>query len=201
MFIPTLFRGLPESETSAAYVLTRNIMSLNRQVEKFAAALALRRSCEGQTDQFPITLQWIFIAARDATMTIYHFAKTLEAIRGGCKNAPILQGRVDHERLKLAKKIFDARFPDFEALRHSVAHSAEKTRSAESFAMNTFSGSLETPPILMKNSNLYISEGLLGDKFTTTHEGEILSYDFNEVTLEALQKIETMVSVAFSPKD
>jgi hypothetical protein len=74
----------------------------------------------------PIRLSgWQMIASRDTGLSLYHLLHTVRAIGDGARKCPELFARLDREALHRMRKTFHRHFPDTEALRHAISHSAE----------------------------------------------------------------------------
>jgi hypothetical protein len=84
--------------------------------------------------------RWSGMAGPDAAITVFHFGKTLAAIRSGLSGLPSVKGKVNHSKLRAAAKRFRQEFPDFEQIRHAVGHRAELTVSANFIRTHSFEG-------------------------------------------------------------
>lgn len=126
---------------------------------------------------------WMLIAARDATMSLYHFAKAMEEIRACFRHLLKFRALIKHDVIRLSVKLFSARFPNYLQMRHSVAHSAESA-SLEERIKNAVSG-------------LSLRENLMGRKFTSSIEGRYLSTEMSQNTLGRIEDIEKRFYSAF----
>jgi hypothetical protein len=148
---------LPPEEQRGALVLLFNLIQISSLVDDFAAAVALLDYVEkagadveavspGNCKPIEIVRVvhalklWNGMAGRDAAMTIFHFGKTLAAIRTCLNGLSSIKGDVEHTRLRAAAKRFRQDFPNFEKLRHVVGHRAETTASATSLKEHSASG-------------------------------------------------------------
>ena len=190
----------PDREAEAIGHLSLALSSLNSYVINFEAALALFdfcgaiRAASGVPPQGPLSdrimlMSWRFLAARDGAMTIFHFGKTLQAIRRfGFSNCPTFKAKLDHAQLRIGEKLFRQWFPDFEKVRHSVAHSAELSRDSKSHMRNSVRGVL-------------IRDVLNERNFQNSYAGRVLSYDIDTTTLLHLKSVRNRVYAAFWPFD
>ena len=118
---------LPPDEHRGALVLIFNLVQISRLVDDFAAAVALLDYVEklavdvvSPCASKPIEIArvvhalklWNDMAGRDAAMTVFHFGKTLAAIRRGLNDLSTLKGDVEHARLRAAAKRFRQDFPE-----------------------------------------------------------------------------------------
>lgn len=150
-------------------------------------------------DQSRLFLAWKFIAARDGALSIYNFAKIMEAIRSSMNEVPTIRAIVDHAAIRLAVKKFESKLPDFEGVRHSVAHSAEFVNSQEAIQRNAFSGTLTAGPVQGIFKSLTIHNSLVNSKFTTSLEGRLISYDVSQATLDVLNSAKRDFYAVFAP--
>jgi hypothetical protein len=122
--------------------------------------------------------RWALLAGRDSAMTIYHFAKVLEAIRQfAFLDCPTFKSRIDHHHLRAAQKMSDRWFPDALSLRHAVAHSVELDKDLKSKARNA-------------RGILTIRNAYVGARFVNTHEGKVCSYEMSAQTLSRLKQVQ-----------
>jgi hypothetical protein len=148
---------LPSEEHREALVLVFNLIQLSRLVDDFAAAVALLDYVEksgadvevvSPGSSKPIEIArvvhalklWNDMAGRDASMTVFHFGKTLAAIRSGLSGLSSIKGDVEHARLRATAKRFRQDFPNFEKTRHGAGHRAELTASVSSLSEHSASG-------------------------------------------------------------
>ena len=190
-----------DDERDKAWHIEGHLSQLSRYSEDFFHAVALfdlaganaQRVMSAQPASrvlFDRFIQWQFIAARDGAMTIFHFAKSLDALKAAVSDCPPVGGHIDHDAFRAARRAFREGFRDFEPVRHAVAHSGELSKNSKSRAKNAFSGSHSGPGIEIKNSTgVMISNQLAGRTFTNTYEGKIVSYDLsweNWATLDGI---------------
>jgi hypothetical protein len=64
-------------------------------------------------------------------MTVFHFGKSLLAIRTSMKKSPTIQAEVDHNALREAAKLLERDFPNYDLARHAAGHRAEAMASLE----------------------------------------------------------------------
>jgi len=168
-------------EQEEILIAENHLDRLVKYAEDFSAALSLFNFC----NQFHhrLTGEWLFVAARDGAMTIYHIGKTMELTRAAIKRAPSLAAMVLEEPLSEAGKKYRTSFPTFEKMRHAVSHSSELFRDRDSHAKNSFSGSYNDGYIAIENSHrVVVANSLLGRKYTNTIDGKIISYEISEPT-------------------
>ena len=122
-------------------------------------------------------------------MTIYHFAKTLEAIRkSGFIDCPTFKASIDHQHLRTADKLFGQWFPDFLRIRHAVAHAAELDKDLKSRARNAV-------------GILTLRNTFSGSKFYNSFDGRACSYEMLPKTLSNLKRVREVASKSFSRID
>lgn len=202
--------GLPPDEQTEAWLVSSCLAGLDQHVSNFRAALTLFDFClansrvlhETMAEDEPSAIgaidNWPLVAARDATITIYHFGTSLQAIRAALSACPTLGEWVDASVLREVSRQFRGRFPEFVALRHGVSHAAELTKDRPNFQRNAFSGDYSGPGIkITKAQNLMLQNCLLGRQFTTTFKGKIVSFDLSQDNLVFLEKTKAAYYDAF----
>jgi hypothetical protein len=85
------------------------------------------------SDVRDIARPWVFVAGRDGAMSIYHFAKSMEGMMAFLGQCPTVLDKVDRTKLRSARKMLRELFPDFEAVRHAVAHAGELMKDPDTF--------------------------------------------------------------------
>ncbi|MBR0869031.1 hypothetical protein JQ633_01575 [Bradyrhizobium tropiciagri] len=149
----------------------------------YAVASITHTPSDGQTR--------LFIAARDGAVTIYNFARTVEGLKGtpfvGC---PTVSAHVDHDQLRVSRKLLRDGFPDFAPIRHAVSHAAElreegTKHQAEAVIGDVFPVLQATPWGNMRTKMTL--RGVLQDrKFISTFDGRFRTYDVTADTLTRL---------------
>lgn len=180
--------NFPEEEIEFVRILVQGLSDLDRYQADFESALVLFQNAERIATSNPeharIIIKWASVAARDGGMTVYHFGKAIEGIRGSFGKMPKVRGTVDHKQLKAAFQSFKKRFPLYENMRHAIAHSAELMHENKKHKAD---GSFDNGFIHIGDAKDTLIVGIFGDKYTTTFEGEIISYEINSDSLKALQ--------------
>ena len=131
---------------------------------------------------------WMMIASRETVMGIYHFAKAKEAFKVSLKAIENIE--VDWKEIRSATKKFNRYFPDFENMRHAVAHSAELTKDRQQYDKNSFSGDYDNGLISATGvEGLVLSGGLMNRSYTMTFQGKIITLEITKTTLQNLYEI------------
>jgi hypothetical protein len=158
-------------------------------------------------DPAGITLRgWTVMAARDGALTIYHFGKTIDALRQSFNSCPYIKGLVDHQVLREASKSFRREFPDSEAIRHVVGHvidfcATPLQREHHSAQGPTPSGS---DPALSNERQQF--HGMLDLRtYIVSYAGCLYSYEICEKTARQLNAVKLKIysslqSVAVGPE-
>jgi hypothetical protein len=76
------------------------------------------------------------IAARDGALNLFHFGKSLDAIRVLAPHCPVSVFSINTERLSTAVDAFDAQFPNVDNIRHAIAHAGELSDSPSKLRSN-----------------------------------------------------------------
>lgn len=155
-------------------------------------------------DSMKLLSDWVTIAARDGTLTIYHFGKTLKAIN--FKHAPTIALHVDHKLLRAARSTFDQRFPENIEARNAVGHAADRHATADKSGETTYKGGLDSPDLhVAPGAGVVITNALIGSSMTATHidphtrQTSVVSADISADTLADLVMIQEQAFAAFRP--
>ena len=196
--------SLPESERPAANLLQNSLYNLESYVEDLHSArvlfdFAVRKlppfSEPSRSSDHEAVRHWPFIACRDGAITLFNFAKSLDAIRGARRNVPSLP-TFDSNKLKAAWKEFRTHFPSFEAIRHGVAHAAELMKDVPSYNRNVSSKSSAQDSVFFP-SGILVQNAIVGRRFSLTIDGELVSYELSEASVFNLARVRTTVFDAF----
>jgi hypothetical protein len=153
--IPHLPYGiLPEADKEGAWILQRNLEGLSDFKNRVIAALQLSSYCERELAPIFSAMRqamrdldstgfedavrtarplqgWEAMAVRDAAMSIFHFGRCFEAIRSQPKiNCQSIFAALEADKIKEARKLFEAAFPHWIRFRDAVAHEAERSTTA-----------------------------------------------------------------------
>ena len=198
-------RVVPETEREAFLALVVSVNGLASYIRMFRSAVELFEYAEVLQEPGISKHQcgnWQLVAARDGAMSMFHFQRILEQSGISLKNCPTVRALLDHEKLRSARRRFNAVFPDVARVRHAVAHSAEMGETAANFQRNSFSGSADLQAVLIEEAkHIRINNCLMGRRFTTTHDGEIIEYELGYTTLGMLCSIATEFYDGFSAID
>ena len=196
--------GFEKKEREATSSLVRSLGDLDNYVRDFHAALTLFDFAEPQwlnAEQDHVK-QWSFIACRDGAMTIYHFGQTFQHIRAALGSCPTINSLVDSQHLRLTNKKFESQFPDFEGLRHAIAHASDLWKNVSSFARNAFTGKLTGPLVVAaKGGRIAMRNNLINRQFSTTFETRLVSYEISAETLNRLISLKNEFYSAFRPAE
>jgi hypothetical protein len=194
--------GIPEGDRAEIWLLNGALTGMDRFVRQFLTDVRLFDYCavqsmvlEGQSAAFR---DWLFVAARDGVMAIWHFRNEMKSANDiankSCHTAPML----DRAKLKAAHTKFDEYFPDFVGSRHAVAHAGELGRSTASFDRNSFTGSYDSGRVKIDDArNVMMSENLQGRTLMSTMDGKVVRCDITGETFERLVEVTQLFYSAF----
>jgi hypothetical protein len=136
------------------------------------------------------------MAARDGAMTVYHFSGVIDAIKKSQKNTPTLRALVDGKRIRAAGRQFKVHFPQFEQIRHAIAHDAEFAATPE---LKRKHRSPEDK-ITLEGHELTIGDSFDAEtvKFCTSIDGHRVSYELSRASLNNLIAVQREVYGAFN---
>ncbi|TIP06462.1 MAG: hypothetical protein E5X72_01725 [Mesorhizobium sp.] len=194
---------LPEGEEEAGMLMLFALVRLNGYLCDLQAAIGLIDHVEAvrlqvtgsQMDQVRkngsqhMLSLWMDMAGRDAAMTLFHYDKTLSAIRSEMRHVPFICSKTDHPRLRAAAKAFREGFPTAEKARHGVGHRAETLAGIASVKVHAIDG-----------KKLHFG-GMDGRTYTVTFEGADRKLSLVEATWRSLANITREVYAAFPQLD
>lgn len=135
---------------------------------------------------------WMLIAARDGALAIYHFGKTLEAIKKSLPGFPTLNSEVDHNLIRKANADYRKRFPRYEAIRHVVAHSAEFSATQAKRELHANKGPLVARAV-GATKGIRFSDSLIQRTYIVNFEGDAHSYEITHASADCLFLSKLMV--------
>jgi hypothetical protein len=143
--------------------------------------------------------EWRFIAARDGAMALYHFGKSIEALKRNLHECPTLERIVQRDDLRAATNLHRKHFPRFEAIRHAVGHEGQLTEDPAAFEENSFTGAYSLPGLTISEGapNTVLNGALSGRTYAVTIDRKILSYDVSSETLNNLNEVKEGFYIAF----
>jgi hypothetical protein len=193
--VPTVpLDSVPLAERGAVEHLNDALRDLAHFVEQFASALDLYDYSRSLTFGARGAHSWMFIAGRDGAMAIYHFGMAMKGIRTSLgKQCPTLLDLADRTKLRSAKKSLKDMVPNFEDVRHAVAHAGEVMNDRDTSDRH----SISIPERLVKKliyRNCFDSNG----KFRNTYNGKLQEYELSSQTLAELNRILQEFYSAFS---
>jgi len=191
---------LPTEEHSGFLHLFDHIMRLAQLALQFEAAVALfdfsqddrlpsRRDEESDEVYFTrrhdmqIKRAWIFIAARDAAITLDQFFKSLKGIGNYRTKCPTFYQRLDLGKIREVRRDFTKVFPHIEKIRNRVAHEVEN---------------LADPAKMEKHADgkLYMINSMIGRQFVNTIDRERVGYELSDAaTNEIKETVAAIVSL------
>jgi hypothetical protein len=151
LFDPPFFNvaGMPEQERVSTWHLWDLLDDLNAFSADFEAGVRLLEHCrslhftalENDSTDERLKFRWLFIPARDAALSLYHFGWVLTtSIPQALGRCPTVRGKLDPDAVKAIRREFQDRFPDYHSLRHAIGHAAELTQSRDSINKNAAKG-------------------------------------------------------------
>jgi hypothetical protein len=197
---------MPNSERELAWHIECKVNDLDSYATQFGFAVALFdeveprrveqvriRPTRGTIEQHMKTIQtlqgWLFMAARDATMIVYHVRSTLHSVKSNVEKCPCVLQRTSIPALDHAITRLDSDFPAIVELRHAVAHDADTTFSLETRAKHSINTESFTGLILGGN--------LEGRNFIYGREGKIVSMPITKTETTKLRTVADLACVAF----
>lgn len=200
--------GLSRLEADYAKAIEFSLMILDDQVRKFEAGLDLFDFCfgreaaiksklpgksaaerEGLEAHLRQTQSWYSVAARDAGMTLFHFAKALEGSKACARKSPTINGQLDWDQLRQATRKFQITFPKYEALRHAIAHAGEMASPPKELESNMIKGSVDRLGIKADDKASLLISAFDRREYVTTIDGVLVGYELSLASLVALKEV------------
>lgn len=198
---------LSDQERDGAMEVENGYRGLTSLIDDFEACISLletardgenRRRAE-RVDPFnresKILGRWPFIAAREGAMIIMHFSHTLSGITAGLNQCKPLKDAIDFPQYRRVRKSLPREFPDFEAIRNAAAHHAEADVEKDG-AEGPFLGFGFDIGNVKK---FLIVNSLMGRRYVSTHNGQVVSYELSQASLKKLVRIRNEVCDILAP--
>jgi hypothetical protein len=199
----------PSEELDELGLLNNALDGMERYVQQFAEALHLfdycliQRSVISASGSGPFSA-WMRLAASDGVMSIWHFRKEMDIANSVANKSPYVSQQLERSHLGDAHKTFNSRFPEFEAIRHAVAHAGELSRNVARHEQIVFSGTYPGTGIRIENvENAMIQDSLQDRLYTCTFEGKIVHCEISGQTIQNLSDVKTSFFAGFTsePKE
>ncbi len=123
---------------------------------------------------------WVVIAARDGAMSLFHFRQILDQLDGD--RFRDINKLVNTTTKRLAKRSFDAAFPNFREVRHAVGHSGERHNENHATTINWGNGQVS----FTGGGHTYLVDVISQRQYSNTWQGKVVSY---EISLRSLRKL------------
>jgi hypothetical protein len=212
---------IPANEQTGLSHVVDLLASLGRYERRFSLAVTLFDLCHDENSNMARQVEtgslsftmldsktntlsgWMTMAAREGAMSIYHFGQAATAIVN-MKECPALRAKVDHESIRLARKLFDATFPDNIDMRNAIAHVAEASGTTKERLINSIKGPVKyvfgrATVELTDSGGFYRFEDNLYDRtYCVTYDGRMLRYEVSAANAAKLSKIRQQIYSAFS---
>lgn len=207
------FSDVPDGDQEAWSSVANNLRNLGSNTLKFWAALHLFANSQhhqaviveqgggwgkfdsASHDAYQLWSAWQFMAGRDGAMTIYHFGVALEATRQSLGLCSTMSAKIDHQRFRAAAKEFRTFFPTYEKMRHAVAHISDQSKSPNKRQEHEVRGDKSVPGLVSVsgNSTMTLTEGFNNQTFAMSWEGEFLTYDLAQASLDKLDEVRATI--------
>jgi hypothetical protein len=193
----------PKEESDDLWLLNHALNEIQQQTENFLAAVHLFDYCHMQISVLPgrtsdAFSSWLFVAARDAVMSVWHFRQQIAAANTLANRSAYVEPSLDKSSLKESHSKFDQYFPDFAAIRHAVAHAGELARNKDIYEQNAFSGTYTGPAIRAEGSGLMIQGNLQNRIYTCTFQGKVVHCDISGTSIVRLREVASLFYRAFT---
>jgi len=212
---------LPPEEHDLAKHIGFLLASLTRYEKTLWSAVALFDSShaensrlalevsEGKLDWHTLNLatntlgEWQMMSAREGALAIYHFGKTIEAIRQTLRSTPVLDAKLNQNELRQGAQLFRHYFPRFEAIRHVVSHAADFSATPRHKEEHGFR---ERKQLNFGAVGIAVAKGgqfsdnLYDRNYCVTFKGKLHTYEISVATAQKVVEAKSHLYLAFSPR-
>jgi hypothetical protein len=217
--LPWLARMVPGPEQSDARALLSAADALNRFVSNFNMAVRLfdMAAAEAQRlmvnppymssrfrslhqDRLKTYNAWMHIAARDGAIQIYHLGAVMKSFKGSLCSSPTLTTLLDIPKTRMAIRLLESYFPNYELIRNAVAHSFyEVAPNAKCRQLHMVDHPIEISGFLSsKGKGIAIADTIHGRKYIVTFEKKVASYEISDASYVKLKSVLTHFLDAFA---
>jgi hypothetical protein len=189
-----------EDEKSIVECITFNRNNLSTFVGNFYYSVALFELLErGGNPSAGVSggvfINYRMIAARDGALNIFHFGKTLEAIKLCVPRCPPSALIVNTENVDCAIQQFKECFPNIDYIRHAIAHAGELNNAPTKLKASTTRKSRQAHGISVGPGGIF-SHGLFEKSYHVSRSGKIFTVTIDQATLDKLVAIGKLVTNA-----
>ncbi len=194
---------------------------LTMYVRRFEAALELFTYAEFRANQllkemeeagtaknanqatFYIVEEWRNIAVRDSAFSVFHFGKLLKSIN--FQKCPSLKALVPYRDLTTTRRLFEAKFPHWDAIRHAVGHSGDAFANPDELLKNCHFGPYQDHGLTSLGGPLMVPGYLQGNKLVWTRwnpaieKGEVVWAECSPKAFNDLLHIRNLVLQTLLP--
>jgi hypothetical protein len=194
--------SISEDEQSIVDCIVFNRNNLSTFVENFYHAAALFELLErgGNPNAGVLGGEFFYyriIAARDGALNVYHFGKTLDAIKSFAPRCPAAAFTVSMIDLDNASKQFNEAFPNIDIIRHAIAHAGELNDAPTKLKSNTTRRSRNAHGISVGPGALF-THGLYQRSYHIGRSGKVFTLAIDQATLKKLTELTNLIRNAFS---
>ncbi len=207
-------QGLPQAEHPIAITVDGSLQGLLSFLTTFEHDVQLMNYClssieaikasaarttDAAFEQRATFNAWASIAGRDAALNVWHFGMTIDGLARLIthKSAPSLNSRINHRQRKLAWQFFRESFPAWEAIRHSVAHSAEITETPQKYELTIVRPEHSQSIMSGGSGGMTIKSGMRGSSLMYSVQNEIKTLDVNGSSVSKLATTLQMFCAAY----
>ena len=142
---------------------------------------------------------WQSMAARDGALSIYHFGRAIEGLKNSLRFCPTLNAKVDHKKIRIAAKSFDATFPNNIAIRAAVAHVADFSKTPQDKFFHAVKGIFKLRWFSSDDPTgvTWLPGNMNGHTYAATVNGKAYAYDLTLENAEKLRAIKLQIYSAF----
>jgi hypothetical protein len=200
-------RSIPADEREPAMHVFHLLSRMSHFYTSLRDAVALywhcQRTWKADNSIGSMHYRWMWTAARDGGMALYHYGVALEAARNFLYLSPTVESDVDKATMKACSKEFERHFPFSEKVRHAIAHAADNFGTLKKAKENAARSSYKRDFVVVgeeagATGAAIIQEALSDHRFLNSISGSIVEYAVTEETVATVLAITVRFYSAFA---
>jgi hypothetical protein len=194
--------SLPSEERDAYLCVSINGAGLHRFVSDFQSSVALfemlSQAQAAQTDGLSaLTFARLrTIPARDGALNVYHFGMSLNGTRANLGRCRSILKYIDAQSLRLAARLFESHFPNYELIRHAIAHAGELFKTPEKLRASMLKEPTTTHGVTF-GPGAIPSQTVSGAVYSIGIDGKVFSISIDSTSTAKLIAVNSRVDDAF----
>jgi hypothetical protein len=194
--------SLPPEERDAYLCVSINGAALHRFISDFQLSVTLfEMLSQAQAAQPEGLSAFTFsrlrtIPAKDGALNVYHFGMSLSGTRNNIGRCRSILKHIDVQLLRVAARLFDSYFPNYELIRHAIAHTGELFDTPEKLRASMLKERTTAHGVTF-GPGAIPSQAVSGSVYSIGIDGEMFSISIDSTSTEKLIAVNSRVDGAF----